>query len=173
VLESAADLLREGRTRAGLTQADLARRAGVTQSVISAYESGRRQPSVPALLRLLRASGHALDVTLVDAVPPAELGALSGRLGRRVARYRAELLAVAERYGVRRMRVFGSVARGTEHPSSDVDLLVDLPEGTGLFALGQLRRELEDLLGASVDLVPEDGLKDAVRQDIADDLVEL
>lgn len=131
-LADAASVLREARRRAGLTQAELGRRAGVTQSVVSAYESGRRQPSLPVLLRLLRASGHVLDASLVAAEPAG----LSGPLGRRVWQHRHRITAVAASHGVRRVRVFGSVARGTETPGSDVDLLVDLPEGTGLFALG-------------------------------------
>ena len=44
---SAGVLLRRARVRAGLTQQELAERAGVAQSVISVYESGQRQPSVP------------------------------------------------------------------------------------------------------------------------------
>ncbi|HYX97894.1 MAG TPA: helix-turn-helix domain-containing protein [Geodermatophilus sp.] len=131
-LADAASVLHEARRRAGLTQAELGRRAGVTQSVVSAYESGRRQPSPPVLLRLLRASGHVLDASLVAAEPAG----LSGPLGRRVWQHRHRITAVAASHGVRRVRVFGSVARGTETPGSDVDLLVDLPEGMGLFALG-------------------------------------
>jgi uncharacterized protein with HEPN domain/transcriptional regulator with XRE-family HTH domain len=131
-LADAASVLHEARRRAGLTQAELGRRAGVTQSVVSAYESGRRQPSLPVLLRLLRASGHVLDASLVAAEPAG----LSGPLGRRVWQHRHRITAVAASHGVRRVRVFGSVARGTETPGSDVDLLVDLPEGMGLFALG-------------------------------------
>ena len=42
----------------------LARRAGVAQSVISAYESGRRQPSFPTLASLIRAAGLEMTVTL-------------------------------------------------------------------------------------------------------------
>ena len=134
-LADAANVLHEARRRAGLTQAELGRRAGVTQSVVSAYESGRRQPSLPVLLRLLRASGHVLDASLVAAEPAG----LSGPLGRRVWQHRHRITAVAASHGVRRVRVFGSLARGTETPGSDVDLLVDLPEGMGLFALGRLR----------------------------------
>lgn len=40
------------------TQTELAERAGVAQSVISAYEAGRRQPSLPTLARLIEAAGH-------------------------------------------------------------------------------------------------------------------
>ena len=53
-------LLREARRRAGISQAELARRAGIPRSVLSLYESGRRQPSTEALGRLLAAAGFQL-----------------------------------------------------------------------------------------------------------------
>jgi len=59
----AASLLREARTVAGLSQAELAQKAGVTQSVISVYEAGRRQPSVPTLTALIAATGYELDLS--------------------------------------------------------------------------------------------------------------
>jgi Predicted transcriptional regulator with C-terminal CBS domains len=52
--------LRDARHRAGLTQADLATRAGTSQATVSAYESGRKQPSVTTLSRLLAATGTQL-----------------------------------------------------------------------------------------------------------------
>lgn len=82
-MTSAGALLREGRQRAGLTQAQLAQRAGVTQSVISAYESGHRQPSIPTLLAILHAAGFALDASLI-AANPATTTPLSGPLGQRL-----------------------------------------------------------------------------------------
>lgn len=60
----AGDLLRLARAKAGLTQAALAERAGVTQTLISAYENGRRQPTLPTLLRLLDAAGLELRTRL-------------------------------------------------------------------------------------------------------------
>ena len=58
----AARTIRTARARANLTQAQLGARAGVTQSVISAYESGKRQPGVPALAALVDAAGFDLVV---------------------------------------------------------------------------------------------------------------
>jgi hypothetical protein len=171
-LESAQVLLREARERGALTQAQLAERAGVTQSVVSAYESGRRQPSLPVLLKLLQASGHTLDAMLVPT-PGDSVPALAEPIGRRLRHHRHRVRAIAASHGVHRVRVFGSVARGTDGPDSDVDLLIDLPEGMGLFGLGRLRQELEDLLGADVDLVPEAGLKPEVRRHVEVDLMEL
>jgi len=172
VIESASTLLREARHRSHMTQAQLADRAGTTQSVISAYESGRRQPSLPVLLALIEATGHVLEGSLAPADParPAPLG---GALGRRVRQHRSEILSIAAAYGARNVRVFGSVARGAERTDSDIDLLVDLPEGAGLFTLGRLRRALEDLLHARVEVVPADGIKPEVQAHIDPDLVAL
>lgn len=171
-IDSAGSLVREARRRAGMTQTQLAERAGVTQSVVSAYEAGRREPSLPVLLRLIAATGHALDGALV---PMAAAGAapLSGPLGRRVFRHRRQIKEIAASYGVGHVRVFGSVARGTERADSDIDLLLDLPDGIGLFALGRLRSDLEDLLRARVDVVPTAGLKAAARAEVEADLVAL
>lgn len=167
----AARLLKEARTRAGLSQVELARRAGVTQSVISAYESGKRQPALPTLVDLVRASGMDLIVQ-VEPVP-AHSGPLGGPLGRRVEEHREALKAAAAEHGITNLRVFGSVARGDEGPSSDVDLLADFADDVGLFAVGRARAALEGLLGAEVDLVPERALKDDVRETITPELIAL
>jgi uncharacterized protein len=64
---SAAKLIRDVRRRRGLTQAQLARRAGTTQPVISAYEHGRRDPGYEMLRKLVEAAGERLRV---DAALP-------------------------------------------------------------------------------------------------------
>jgi uncharacterized protein with HEPN domain/DNA-binding XRE family transcriptional regulator len=61
---SAGTLLRRARKQSRLSQVELATRAGVSQSVISAYESGQRQPSIPALARLIEAAGFELTLEL-------------------------------------------------------------------------------------------------------------
>ena len=62
---SGAALLREARLGAGLTQSQLAARAGVPRTMVSAYERDLRQPTLPTLVRLLRAAGFELQVELV------------------------------------------------------------------------------------------------------------
>jgi uncharacterized protein len=74
---------------------------------------------------------------------------------------------------VTNVRAFGSVARGQETAHCDIDLLVGLGPDTGLFTPVALRRELERLLEAGVDLVSADSLKDGVRQDAPQDTVSL
>jgi predicted nucleotidyltransferase len=77
---------------------------------------------------------------------------------------RAEILAAAARHGATNVRVFGSVARGDADAASDVDFLVDFEAGRSLLDLASLLVELEDLLGYSVDVVTEPGLKARIRQ---------
>jgi transcriptional regulator with XRE-family HTH domain len=60
-VSEAAALLRRTRREAGLTQAELARRAGMTQPVVAAYEAGRREPTLPMLRKLLAAAGAELE----------------------------------------------------------------------------------------------------------------
>jgi predicted nucleotidyltransferase/DNA-binding XRE family transcriptional regulator len=155
--------LREARHAAGMTQVELASRAGVTQSVISAYESGRREPSMPMLERLIEATGHRLDVAIHKfADPPRDLP--DTVTGRRVRRHRQRIKRLALERGAGQVRVFGSVARGDDDASSDIDLLVDLADNVGLVSLAGLERELSELLEADVDVIPASLLKPAVKK---------
>jgi transcriptional regulator with XRE-family HTH domain len=61
-----ADLLREARLRAGLTQAELARRIGRSQSQIARWENGKVEPSLETLRRLVRACGLELTYGLAN-----------------------------------------------------------------------------------------------------------
>ena len=81
----------------------------------------------------------------------------------------AELLAaLCLKYRVLELSVFGSVARGMAGHGSDVDLLVLFEDGAevGLLKLAGLQRELAALLGRPVDLVPKDGLKPVLRDEV-------
>lgn len=77
-----------------------------------------------------------------------------------IRRLRREVLDIAARRGAGRVRVFGSVARGEATESSDVDLLVRFEPGRSLLDQVHLIRDLEQLLGVSVDVVAEGGLLD-------------
>jgi predicted nucleotidyltransferase/DNA-binding XRE family transcriptional regulator len=167
---SAGTLLREARTRARLSQTDLARRAGVAQSVVSAYEAGHRQPSLRTLQRLVAATGGRL---VLDLEPGPPLGLPDTRLGRRLRQRRQAILDLAEGYGVTNLRVFGSVARGEDDEQSDVDLMADIPPTMGLFALIALERKISEVLGVPVDLAPSGSLKERIRERAEKDLIPL
>lgn len=158
---SASTVLRDSRRLAGLSQVELARRAGVSQSVVSAYESGARQPSVPMLERLVAATGFELELTARAAT--------QGPLGERLRQHRERVHEIAARHRLSNVRVFGSVARGDEGAHSDIDLLVDVAPGVGLFELARCRAELEGLLDARVDLVPAADLKAGIAGSVTSD----
>lgn len=165
-------IIREARRRARLSQTDLARRAGVAQSVISAYETERREPGLRTLLRLVEATGQRLALDLTPARRD-RLGLPDTRLGRRLRRHRRAVIDTAARRGARDVRVFGSVARGEDSDTSDIDLLVDLEGRVGLVTLAGLARELSELLGVDVDVVPARSLKPEIRQRVSAEAITL
>jgi hypothetical protein len=83
----------------------------------------------------------------------------------------AQLAAICARYQVRRLRVFGSAARGELRPDSDVDILVEFSPGaqTGLIEFAGLMLALPRLIGREVDLVTEPALRPALRDAILDE----
>jgi predicted nucleotidyltransferase len=76
--------------------------------------------------------------------------------------HRDELQAM----GLRRVSIFGSVARNEATDESDVDVLVELDRPMGLFGFVRLQHKLEVWLGRSVDLATADGLRPAVRESV-------
>ena len=79
---------------------------------------------------------------------------------------RADIVAIAARYPVRNVRVFGSVLHGDDVDGSDLDLLVDALPGATLFSLGGLQDELQTTLGVKVDLLLPTELPLAIRQKV-------
>ena len=72
---TASELIREMRAASWLRQAALARRAGISRSVLCAYESGARQPGVDALARIAAAAGVQLSYSpAVETVDPVRAG---------------------------------------------------------------------------------------------------
>ena len=85
------------------------------------------------------------------------------RLRDRISELRETIIRTAAESGASDVRVFGSVARGDEQESSDVDFLVSLAPGRTLIDLARLEMRLEDLLGRPVDVVTERGLRESIR----------
>jgi len=85
-----------------------------------------------------------------------------------------EIERAAAAFGARRIRVFGSVARGEDKPDSDIDFLVDFPAGYDMF--GQrlpLAQKLSELTGRRVDLIPEHELGVHIREHVLREAREL
>jgi predicted nucleotidyltransferase len=77
------------------------------------------------------------------------------------------------RFGATNLAVFGSVARDQASPDSDVDLLVDLPDGTSLFDRAELKSALEELLLTRVDLIRRRNLKPAIKASVEAEAIAL
>lgn len=112
-------------------------------------------------------SGRLGVVTIPEAAPKralklAELRAHAGRIQ-----------AIADRYGICNVRVFGSVARDAATADSDLDLLVDVAPGHGYFDLAGFALDVEDLLGVFTQIATPAGLKPRMRERILADAVPL
>ncbi|MDZ7577294.1 MAG: nucleotidyltransferase domain-containing protein [Candidatus Nanopelagicales bacterium] len=83
------------------------------------------------------------------------------------------LKALAAEHGYTRLAAFGSVARRQARRDSDIDLIVEAPEGTSSFGFIRFRRLIEQVLGREVDLVEYGGLKPRIDDDIRRDAVLL
>ena len=77
-----------------------------------------------------------------------------------------KLAALCARLGIRRLSVFGSVARGEERPESDLDLLAEFADGVTLLDLVRAEHELADELGRRVDLLTPAALSPHLRDRI-------
>ncbi len=86
---------------------------------------------------------------------------------------RDEILALAERFGVKNIRIFGSVARHEAGNESDIDFLVEFPPRTTLITHAAFQRELSTLLGCPVDVASLHGLSDHVRQRVMKEAIPL
>ena len=81
---------------------------------------------------------------------------------------KTEINAFCRRNQVKSLALFGFVLRADFRPDSDVDILVEFqPEAqVGFMAMSRMQRELTELLNRPVDLVPKDGLKPLIRDDV-------
>lgn len=83
------------------------------------------------------------------------------------------LKALAAEHGYTRLAVFGSVARHEARADSDIDLLVEVPEGTSSFSFIRFQQLIESVLGRKVDLVSWGGLKAKLDDDIRGEAVAI
>ena len=87
---------------------------------------------------------------------------------------KAEIEAAAKKYCAKHIRIFGSVARGEENPDSDIDFLVDLPQGYDLFLQRMpLTEDLAKITGRKIDLVPEHELNVHMRDYVLQEAAEI
>jgi hypothetical protein len=115
---------------------------------------GVTQPAVNQQLKASRGIGAVDPEVLLEAAGPV-------------------LAALATERGYSRLALFGSLARRQASETSDIDLLVEAPEGTSTFDFLRFRHLIEQVLGRDVDLVSYGGLRTALDHDILRDAVLL
>ena len=154
-------LLAGVRREAGLTQAELARRAKTSQAMVARYETGTASPTVRTLARLLRAAGHELELSGPATSPQVPSNALAAALLRApggdqdsgCSRRRRECPS---------LRVGGARGGDAGVGSRSVG---GLPAGgRGLFPLLQLAAEIERLVGRPVDVAAVEVMAEPVRE---------
>lgn len=82
---------------------------------------------------------------------------------------------IAKKWNIKQAFLFGSYARGEATETSDVDLILDVPDGTTYIDLGEISNELSILLGVSIDITTLDSVLDSPRfyKYIQDDLIDI
>ena len=80
---------------------------------------------------------------------------------------------LSDKYGVKSLALFGSVARDEARPDSDVDLLVEFDRPVGLFAFIGLQQFLETLLGSKVDLGTLRSLKPRLKDSVLQEAIHV
>lgn len=157
-------LVRQLRERAHVSQMELAQRSGVAQPAISDYERGRKEPSLSTLRRL----AASVDLEVAVSYTPTPSAKTLALLRRR----RRAIVDLCKRHGASNPRVFGSTAKGSARPDSDVDLLVDLEPGRTFFDVAALHDDLEQLLSREVDVLTVGSVKGRLAH-IADEAIPL
>jgi transcriptional regulator with XRE-family HTH domain len=118
-------LIRSARQAAGITQLEVAERAGTTQSAVAAYESGARTPSLATLVRLLGACEHDVEVV---THPRTRRGAAS--LGELSQAIQQDVEDGREQDALRLLFGFADDFRGSSRPGA-IELIADEPAATG------------------------------------------
>ena len=167
-LNSAA-IVAQIRQATGLTQRDLASKAGTSQPAVARYETGVSHPSTETLERLARAAGFEIQVQLVPTKPRN----LASARAKKLFRMRSEVLTVLSKAGATNARLFGSVARGEDTVESDIDLLVDFDLHRGLVPILHLNEDLSNLLDEKVEVSIEELLLPKVLATALADAVPL
>ena len=86
---------------------------------------------------------------------------------------RSDIMAIASKYGIKNIRIFGSAIRGDDSDTSDIDLLVSIEDGRGLYDFVSFKLDAEEILNRKVDVVSERSLNHLISPHILNDARDL
>lgn len=156
-------------------------------TLLAEYQDARRDEDVARLRRVLalramvaegtsqRQIAHALGVSQPAVSQQLKFAPDLDRVHPQALLQAATpiLKAIAEQHGYSRLAVFGSVARRQAHQDSDIDLLVEAPDGTSSFGFIRFKQLIEHVLGREIDLIDYGGLKPKLDDDVRREAVLL
>lgn len=90
-----------------------------------------------------------------------------------LTQFKPSIADIARHYGAGNIRIFGSVARGEDQVTSDIDILVSLEPGRTLLDLVGLEQDLTTLLGRRVDILVEGGISPYLERRILSEAVAI
>jgi uncharacterized protein len=173
------EMCRAGRALLRISQSQLAQRAGVSRLTVAHFERAASKPipvSLAAIRSALESSGIALlpgGAVLREPTTPAIPGP-----SEKVSEVLHILRTAAPRLrklGVKRLSLFGSMARGTQRSDSDIDLLLDLDEQRKIDLLDYagIIAEIQKLVPQRVDAALRSTLKYQVARNVARDEIHV
>ena len=77
-----------------------------------------------------------------------------------------KIISILVKHGIKRILVFGSYARNETTPKSDLDLIVDFPEGTSLLDHIGIEIELSEALNMKIDLLSRNGISPYIKDHV-------
>jgi uncharacterized protein len=169
------EMCRAGRALLRISQAQLARRAGVSRLTVAHFERAASNPipvSLAAIRTALESSGIAL---LPGGAMLREPGTTGAVIRSQKASEILEILRAAaprlQELGVKHLSLFGSTARGTQRPDSDIDLLLDLNKQRKIDLLDYagIVAEIQKIVPQHVDVALRNTLKAHVARNVGRD----
>lgn len=153
--------LRRAMDDQGVSRAELARRMGTSRSTVArVLDPAETGVTLATLERAARALDRDASVSLAPDRP-----------SQRLVFVRDRLRSILEDAGYEDVHVFGSVARGEDVPSSDLDLVATFPEGLSLWDMVAMDERLSEVVGCRVHVVDMDRVMQGVmRQSMEEDM---
>lgn len=84
---------------------------------------------------------------------------------------REKIIEILKQYGIKRISVFGSYARGDATTESDIDLIVEFPESTSLLDHVGMEIELSELLNKKIDILSQNGISPYIKEKILEEAI--
>jgi integrase/recombinase XerD len=136
-----------------------------------AEQAKRRAARVEILEDVDRADARRWSTSILERMEPKFTS--TSPLGQLVLEHRDAVLAISARNHAKNIRLFGSVVRGGDSTSSDVDFLVEFDDDANPLDILALGCELEEELGVKVDVCTARGLRPFVKEEIVAQAVRL